>query len=180
MPTKTRSMQRETSREAFPPGAVEFLLEGLAFTSDKLHGPMPRGWNEVVEWLRAGDHELTDLPRLYRSGKLPALVRRVIGRMGGPEAFNRHVSGEDLCHGLRELAVQRWGLMASTVLANWNIHATHDFGLLVFGLIEAGRLQKRPGDRIEEFDDVYDFRTAFEGPFQIQLRAATEPTAEEV
>lgn len=178
MPTTTQQKQRETAAESFPPGAVEFLLEGLAFTSDKIHGPMPKGWSEVVEWLRAGDHELTDLPRLYRGGKLPALVKRVIAKLGGPESFNRHVSGEDLCHGLRELALQRWGLMAATVLRAWNIHSTHDFGRLVFSLIEAGRLQKQPGDRVEEFDDVYDFRAAFDGAFQIDLRPAAESTAE--
>ena len=180
MSAKTHCNERESTGENFPPGAIEFLLEGLAFTSDKIHGPMPKGWSEVVEWLRAGDHELTELPQLVRSGKLPALVKRVIAKLGGPEAFNRHVSGEALCHGLRELAVRRWGLMASTVLRSWNIHSTRDFGRLVFELIEAGRLQKQPGDSVDEFDDLYDFRTAFDSTFQIDLNPTAEATTREV
>jgi uncharacterized repeat protein (TIGR04138 family) len=180
MPTKMKRMDAPEETRTFPPEAVEFLLEGLAYTSRKLHGPVPRGWNEVVEWLRAGDHELTDLPRLYRSGKLPGLVRRVVAKLGGPEAFDRHVSGEELCHGLRELALRRWGLLASTVLRSWNIRCTRDFGLLVFELIRQGRLQKQPGDSIEEFEDVYDFRAAFDDPFQIELDSASSPTVEEV
>src|SRR5262245_60499400 len=45
---------------------------------------------------------------------------------------NRHVSGQQLCEGIREYALRRWGLMARAVLTRWNITSTLDFGRIVF------------------------------------------------
>jgi len=81
----------------------------------------------------------------------------------------RHISGEQLCEGLRELARKRWGLMAKSVLNRWNIHATRDFGEIVFLLVNHGWMQKEPHDCIEDFADVYDFDAAFQGDFEISL-----------
>jgi uncharacterized repeat protein (TIGR04138 family) len=72
-----------------------------------------------------------------------------------------HVSGQQLCLGLAELAIQEFGLMARTVLAGWNIHRTDDFGRIVFGLIECGAMSKTPQDSIEDFRSVYDFDETF-------------------
>jgi len=68
-----------------------------------------------------------------------------------------HVSGEQLCYGLRELALKRWGMMARSVLAHWGIKTTRDFGEIVFLLVANGWMQKEPDDRIEDFNEVYDF-----------------------
>ena len=75
----------------------------------------------------------------------------------------RHVSGQQLCEGLRELALERWGLLARTVLGQWNIHRTRDFGEMVFFLIEQGLMGRQESDVIEDFDSVYDFDQAFGG-----------------
>ena len=49
-------------------------------------------------------------------------VKRVHGdpTSTAPEQ-NRHVSGQELCEGLRELALLQWGLLARTVLQRWGI-----------------------------------------------------------
>lgn len=80
----------------------------------------------------------------------------------------RHVSGQQLCEGLRLLALESWGPLAQTVLATWNIHATRDFGEIVFLLIRLGLMGKQDSDRIQDFDDVYSFEEAF-GSYQIPL-----------
>lgn len=77
-----------------------------------------------------------------------------------PEA-NRHVSGQQLCEGLREFALKEWGLLALTVLRRWNITGTYDFGRIVFALIEHKLMAKTDDDTIEDFRNVYDFKTAF-------------------
>jgi uncharacterized repeat protein (TIGR04138 family) len=59
--------------------------------------------------------------------------------------------------------------MAKTVLGSWGIHETGDFGEIVFNLIRIGRMRKTPHDRREDFDDVYDFETAFREEFKIQM-----------
>lgn len=79
----------------------------------------------------------------------------------------RHVSGQQLCEGLRDLALQRWGMMARTVLLRWNITSTLDFGRIVFALIEAGQMQKTDDDTIEDFKNVFDFKRAFETTYRI-------------
>lgn len=79
----------------------------------------------------------------------------------------RHVSGQQLCEGLREFALTRWGRLARTVLRRWGINSTYDFGRIVFALIAASMLQKTDEDEIDDFREVYDFRTAFEAGYQI-------------
>src|SRR5437763_1785964 len=47
----------------------------------------------------------------------------------------RHISGQDLCEGLRDLALRRWGMMARAVFSRWGITSTLDFGRIVFAMI---------------------------------------------
>ena len=73
----------------------------------------------------------------------------------------RHVSGAQLCRALRDEAIERWGLLAKSVLQRWNIRATIDFGNMVYLLIDSGLMDKTEQDSIEDFRDVYDFSAAF-------------------
>ena len=79
----------------------------------------------------------------------------------------RHVTGEQLCRGLKELAQKRWGFMAQNVLKRWNIKSTRDFGEIIFLMVNSGWMQKQPQDSIEDFDKVYDFNQAFQRDFKI-------------
>jgi uncharacterized repeat protein (TIGR04138 family) len=74
----------------------------------------------------------------------------------------RHISGQELAGGVRELALERYGPMARTVLEHWGIHATEDLGEIVFALVECGILIKQDDDRKEDFRGVFDFEEAFE------------------
>ena len=75
----------------------------------------------------------------------------------------RHVSGQQLCMGLRDLAVQRYGLLARTVLGRWGVRKTEDFGTIVYAMIDRGELRASEGDSIEDFKGVFDFAEGFEG-----------------
>ncbi|NLS94590.1 MAG: hypothetical protein GXX96_20730 [Planctomycetaceae bacterium] len=85
------------------------------------------------------------------------------------EVPQRHVTGQELCEAIRRFALQQYGLMAKTVLESWGIRKTGDFGEIVFNLIRIGRMRKTPHDRREDFDDVYDFETAFRDEFKIMM-----------
>jgi uncharacterized repeat protein (TIGR04138 family) len=100
-------------------------------------------------------------------------VEKLHGGNPDPDA-NRHVTGQQLCHGLREFALMRWGLLARTVLCRWNINSTHDFGLIVYAMIEHGLMNRTEQDSLEDFRDVYGFRTAFEADYRISLEPAQE------
>lgn len=79
----------------------------------------------------------------------------------------RHVTGQELCRGLRDYAISQWGMLARTVLERWNITSTMDFGRIVYALIEGGLMQKRDEDSIEHFRNVYDFAQVFEADYKI-------------
>jgi len=98
-------------------------------------------------------------------------TRKLLGDAAGAEP--RHVTGQQLCEGLRELALQRWGLLAKTVLNQWNIRRTRDFGEMVYFLIGLGLMGKQGTDRLEDFDDVYDFGPAFDS-YDIPLDVSTD------
>jgi uncharacterized repeat protein (TIGR04138 family) len=87
-----------------------------------------------------------------------------------PEA-NHHVTGQQLCEGLREFALKEWGLMAPTVLKRWNITTTYDFGRIVFALVEHKHMQKTDDDTIEDFRNVFDFKTAFDNNYKIECKS---------
>jgi len=74
----------------------------------------------------------------------------------------RHITGRELAEGCRDLAIDRWGLMARSVLEYWGIRSTRDLGAIVFALVECGVLVKQDNDSLDDFDSVYDFRTAFD------------------
>lgn len=94
-------------------------------------------------------------------------VQKIHGSVVDPRA-SRHVSGQQLCEGLREFALQQWGMMARTVLRRWGIVATLDFGRIVFAMIDAGEMQRTEQDSLEDFIDVFDFKQAFEAGYRIQ------------
>ncbi len=77
----------------------------------------------------------------------------------------RHVSGTELAEGCRDLALDRYGLMARSVLEHWGIRATRDFGEIVFALVECGVLVKQDDDSLDDFVDVFRFVDAFENHY---------------
>jgi len=78
----------------------------------------------------------------------------------------KHVSGQTLCKGLEELALERWGRLAMLVLNTWRVTNTRDFGEIVFSLIKHKWMSAQPTDSIDDFNDVYDFKTVFTEQFE--------------
>ncbi len=78
-----------------------------------------------------------------------------------PPAGTRHISGAQLSEGLRRLAIQQWGPLAREVLERWGVRSTRDFGEMVFVLVGLNVLGKQDSDKLEDFDDVYNFAQAF-------------------
>jgi uncharacterized repeat protein (TIGR04138 family) len=77
----------------------------------------------------------------------------------------RHISGEELLEGIRQIATRQFGPMAKEVLNHWEVFTTRDLGNIVFSLIGAGLLEADSKDAIEDFDDIYDFKTVFEDDY---------------
>jgi uncharacterized repeat protein (TIGR04138 family) len=73
----------------------------------------------------------------------------------------RHLSPVELLDGIREFAVSEFGPMTKTVMFNWGISNTLDFGNIIFNLIDARVLTASENDRLGDFDEVYDFDDVF-------------------
>ncbi len=85
-------------------------------------------------------------------------------KRGGSHA-HRHVSGQELLHGLREFALKEYGPMSKAVLNEWGIKTTDDFGQIVFNLVNSGVLGKNETDSPSDFKNVFTFDEAFVKPF---------------
>ena len=75
---------------------------------------------------------------------------------------SRHITGCELAAGCRDLALERYGLMARSVLDFWGIRCTRDIGSIVFALVACGVLVKQDDDSLADFDNVFCFDQAFE------------------
>jgi len=85
-------------------------------------------------------------------------------KRGGQHA-HRHVSGQELLHGLREFALKEYGPMSKAVLNEWGIKTTDDIGQIVFNLVSASVLGKNDTDSPNDFKNVFTFDDAFVKPF---------------
>jgi uncharacterized repeat protein (TIGR04138 family) len=90
-----------------------------------------------------------------------AALNYVIERLPEP----RHISGRELAEGVRDLALERFGPMARTVLEHWGIERTADVGAIVFALVACNVLIKQDDDSQADFEDVFDFDEAFATPY---------------
>jgi len=162
MPPKNRKpIEQVIAGTPYPPAAFEFLQEGLAGAVHRVHGPRSEQEALIDQWMAKTNTAPNYLAELYHSHSLPREIQQMVEKAGGPERFNRHVSGQQLSWALRDLAIGKWGLMARTVLRRWGVTRTEDFGRMVFALVENDYLQAQPSDSVEDFRDVFDFEEAF-------------------
>lgn len=99
-------------------------------------------------------------PRYHETGYLFVLaaLHHVIDHLPEP----RHISGRELAEGVRDLAIERFGPMARTVLEHWGIDSTRDVGAIVFALVDCGVLIRQDDDSPDDFEEVFDFEETFE------------------
>lgn len=88
------------------------------------------------------------------------LRKRKLGEIG-------HVTGSQLCEGVRQLALKSFGPMVLTVFEYWGIRKTDDFGEMVWSLIDLGVFGKTESDSREDFNGVYSFEDAFVAPYAV-------------
>ncbi len=119
-------------------------------------GTYPR---EAFEFVREGLHVTVS----------SVLVHAHAGGEGFSTPDSHHVSGQQLAIGLREHAIERFGMLAPAVLRHWNVLRTEDFGRIVYAMIDSGLLSKTADDSIEDFAGVYEFDEAF-GSSQLAAR----------
>jgi uncharacterized repeat protein (TIGR04138 family) len=78
------------------------------------------------------------------------------------------VTGAELAWACRDLARERFGLLARDVLECWGITTTADVGTIVFALVAIELLSTQPGDKEEDFVGVYEFGPAFDEGYEMK------------
>ncbi len=79
----------------------------------------------------------------------------------GRKGETRHISVQELLDGIRRFAAEEFGPLAPYAFRSWGVRSTADFGDIVFQMVEAGLLKKDDRDRLEDFQDGFDFQEAF-------------------
>jgi uncharacterized repeat protein (TIGR04138 family) len=77
----------------------------------------------------------------------------------------RHITGQELLDGIRQFALNQFGPMVVTVLEEWGVRNSRDFGEIVFNMVEIELLAKTEKDNRDDFNNGYDFTDAFRKPF---------------
>ena len=95
-------------------------------------------------------------------------------RSDDAEEQESHISGQELLEGIRDLALEQFGMMAKTVFNGWRVRCTDDFGRIVFELVERGEMRKTDRDRLTDFYGVFDFDEAFDRDFTVDTSNAFE------
>ena len=87
----------------------------------------------------------------------------------------RHITGQELLDGIRQFALNQFGPMAITVLEDWGVRNSRDFGEIVFNMVEIELLAKTEKDNRDDFNHGYDFTDAFLKPFWPPSKLKAEP-----
>ncbi|MEO1009494.1 MAG: Minf_1886 family protein [Planctomycetota bacterium] len=130
--------------------------------------------DELIDWheLRSRAPFALEAFQFVREGLAHTVAGFDASRDGPVPADDgtRHVTGQELCVGLRSYAVERYGLLARTVLRKWGVTTTEDFGKIVYAMVDAGLMRTSDQDSLDDFRGVYDFGEAFEGGVDAQAR----------
>lgn len=149
--SNTSEWQRMRERAPFAPEAFRFVQEGLQHTLEKVRGEPT---------YRASQDDDADLD-LTLLAEIAGIDANELDEIAQVES--RHVSGQELCLGLRSLAVEKYGLLARTVLRGWGVSTTEDFGKIVYAMVDTGLLRTSENDSLDDFRGVYEFEEAFDG-----------------
>ena len=108
----------------------------------------------IMDRIRLREQRFDERAYLFVLGALEYCHQRL------PE--RRHINGRELALACRDLALERFGVMARMVLEHWGVRSTSDFGDVVFTLVELDLLMSQASDTRAEFVGVFDFDQAFE------------------
>jgi uncharacterized repeat protein (TIGR04138 family) len=101
----------------------------------------------IMERIRLREQRFDERAYLFVLGALEFCQQRL------PE--RRHIA-------CRDLALDRFGVMARMVLEHWGVRSSSDLGDVVFTLVELELLMSQSTDTRDEFVGVFDFDQAFE------------------
>jgi uncharacterized repeat protein (TIGR04138 family) len=119
---------------------------------------------DVVQLIRKEDARYDPGAYAFMRKALDFTINRIREAEDIPEG--RHITGEELCEGIRDFALEQYGPMTFTLFNEWGVRRTEDFGEIVFNLVEYGVFGKTEKDDRADFVGLYDFEETFAKPFR--------------
>jgi uncharacterized repeat protein (TIGR04138 family) len=137
-------------------GAPSNLPHRAIASSEESKSPVPElaFRDGIMDRIRLREQRFDERAYLFVLGALEFCQQRL------PE--RRHISGRELALACRDLALEKFGVMARLVLEHWGVRSTSDIGDVVFTLVELELLMSQATDSREEFSEVFDFDQAFQ------------------
>lgn len=123
-----------------------------------------KDFNEVVHLIVRDDRRYEPGAYHFLRQALDYTLNKVREKEGA--SSTRHISGQELAEGIRDYALDQYGPMAKTLLNEWGITKTGDFGEMVFNLVDYKVFGKTEQDQKEDFQNLYSFDEAFLQPFR--------------
>ena len=123
-------------------------------------------FNEIIDLIYKEDSRYDKRAYHFVRAALDHTVKELRKREPERARKSQHVSGPELLNGMRAFALEQFGPLAHTVLTEWGLVRCHDFGEIVFKLIDYNVLSKTENDRLEDFADIFEFEEAFLKPFE--------------
>ena len=108
----------------------------------------------IMDMIRLRERRFHEHAYLFVLAALELCQSRLVDR--------RHIAGRELALACRDLALERYGVLARIVLDHWGVRTTADLGDIVFILVDLGLLMSQPGDSRDDFVDVFEFDRALE------------------
>ncbi len=122
----------------------------------------PTQFMDAVKAVLARDHRFDSGAYYFLKDALDFTVKRAMDHNEGQQ---RHVTASELLYGFRDLALQEFGPMASTMMNEWGVNQCSDIGSMVFELIEEGAFGKQDSDTPEDFKNIFPLEEALNAPF---------------
>ncbi len=94
---------REVGR--YPLDAYHFVQECIGLAAERVHGPMSADQTAIAHWMAKNKIGPEELIQQREGDELPAEIAEALERVGGPSSMNRHVTGQELCWVIRDVAL---------------------------------------------------------------------------
>lgn len=141
-------------------GDSRFTIEAYAFVLESLQLARSRKLRALArKRMKSDEKRSKSAPQNPSPKDRPASKSKPARSSEAPVG---HVSGQEVCEAARRLALRQFGGLAGLVLDSWGIRSTSDMGDIVYSLIASHHLEKTGRDQRSDFDNVYDFATAFQ------------------
>ncbi len=130
-----------------------------------------RDFHKVIAAILQDDKRYAVGAYIFVRMALDFAAKKVNAQKPLSEKKNNHITARELLFGAKDFALETFGPMAAVLFKDWGVHTTADIGQLIFNMIKVGEMSKSPDDKIEDFENVYDFYEAFEKPYLPKSKA---------